>query len=312
VQGQLLLHQLNFAKHLKRFLFLTYSDWLLYESNGLPRLNKMARKIMFPCCPYPLWAALFCAALFCSEQKLVALFHKVCYTDLKTQKEGANLKYKAWNDVLKAVLLFKGMDENEIDTILLCVGSEVKNLLKGEFALLAGDKVTQIGIVLSGELHILRECFDGKRSIIASLIPGDTYAEALYCSDIEESPFSVMAKTDSAVMMLGFPNSLLSCSGVCGFHGRLIKNMLKIVANQNLHLQNRMEMVSMRSVRGKVLRYLESFVPKQGQNIVIPFNREELANFLSVERSALSHELIRMKADNLIDYRKNHFYLKTR
>lgn len=220
------------------------------------------------------------------------------------------MKYEIWLDILKASSLFKGIDENKLDVMLQCIGAEVRNVLKSEFALFAGDKVTHIGIVLSGELHILRECYDGKRSLIESLMPGGIYGEALCCADIEESLVSVMAKTDSVVMTLDFPHILHSCSNGCGLQSKLIENMLKIVANKNLHLQNRMEIVSMKSVRDKVLRYLESFVPKQGQNIVIPFNREELANFLCVERSALSHELARMKTDGLIDYRKNHFYLK--
>ena len=228
-----------------------------------------------------------------------------------TEKGGTNLEHRAWYDILKTVSLFRGMDESKLDAILKCIRAEVKNVLKGEFALLADDKVAHTGIVLSGEMHILHECLDGRRSLIAPLMPGDIYAEALCCADIEESPVSVMAKTDSVVMMLDFPKILSSCPSTCGLRGELIENMLKAMANKNLHLQNRMEILGIKSVRNKVLRYLESFVPKQGQNIVIPFNREELANFLCVDRSALSHELTRMKADNLIDYRKNHFYLKT-
>ena len=221
------------------------------------------------------------------------------------------MEFKAWNGIIKEVSLFKGIDESELDTILKCVEAKLENVHKGEFALLAGDKVTHIGIVLSGELHILREAFSGKRLLVASVMPGGIYAEALCCADIEESPVSVIAKTDSVVMKLDFPRIIHSCSNTCGFHGKFIENMLRIVANKNLHLQSRMDIVSIKSVRSKVLRYFESFMSKQGESIVVPFNREELANFLCVERSALSHELARMKADNLIDYRKNHFYLKT-
>jgi len=221
------------------------------------------------------------------------------------------LEYKIWFDILKRVSLFRDIDENKLDVMLQCIGAEVKNVLKNELVLLAGDKVTHIGIVLSGEMHILSECFEGKRSLIATIMPGDIYAEALCCASIEESPVSVMAKTNSSVMILDFPHILGPCSNICGFHGKLIENMLRVVANKNLQLQSRMEIVCMKSVRSKVLRYLESFVSKQGsQNIIIPFNREELANFLCVERSALSHELARMKADGLIDYKKNHFHLK--
>jgi len=225
-------------------------------------------------------------------------------------KGGTNLKHRAWHDVLKKVSLFNGINENELDAMLQCVGAEVKNVLKSEFTLLIGDRATHIGIVLSGELHILRESLAGKRSIIAVITPGEAYAEALCCAGIEESPVSVMAKTDSVVMMLDFSQVLRPCPNTCGFHGKLVENMLKIVAKKNLQLQNRMEVVSMKSIRSKVLHYLESFIPKQGQNIVVPFNREDLANFLCVERSALSHELAKMKAENLIDYKRNHFCLK--
>ena len=221
------------------------------------------------------------------------------------------MKYRVWLDILKAVPLFKGIDESEVEAILQCIGAEERMVQKSDFVLFAGDKVRHIGIVLRGQLHMLHENFDGKRSLLAALMPGEIYAEVPCCADIEESPVSVVAKTDAVILTLDFPRIIRSCSNACGFHGKLIENMLRVVANKNLHLQNRMEIVSMKSVRDKVLHYLESFAPEQGPNIVIPFNREELASFLCVERSALSHELARMKADGLIEYRKNQFYLKT-
>lgn len=218
--------------------------------------------------------------------------------------------YNVWYPILQKVSLFEGIHKDELDAILQCVGGTIKNVRKGEFALLAGDKVTQIGIVLSGELHIVSECYDGKRSLTASLMPSNLYGEALCCANIERSPVSVVAKKDSSVITLDFSKAIFPCSNSCGFHGKLIENMLRNVARKNIQLQSRMEIMNINSVRGKVLHYLESFVPIQGQNIVIPFNREEMASYLGVERSALSHELSRMKADDLIDYKKNHFFLK--
>lgn len=218
---------------------------------------------------------------------------------------------KLWQDIIKTTPLFEGIEEDKIDTILQCIGGTTKNLQKGEFTLLAGDKVTQVGIVLKGELHVISECFDGKRSVTSSLAPRDMYGGALCCAGMEKSPVSVMAKTDSVVLLLDFTFVFNPCPNSCGFREKLIENMLKIIAKKNIHLQNRIEILSLSSVRGRVLRYLESFVPTQGQNITIPFNREEMANFLCVERSALSHELAKMKADHLIDYKKNRFYLKT-
>lgn len=218
--------------------------------------------------------------------------------------------YKVWYNTLQKVSLFEGIEKNELDAILHCIGGTIRNVQKGEFLLLTGAKVTQVGVVLSGELHIISECFDGKRSLSGTLISGSSYGEALCCAGVENSPVSVVAKKASTVLMLDFPKALHSCPDTCGFHEKLIVNMLRVVAINNLHLQNRIEIMNINSVRGRVLHYLESFVPTQGHKITIPFNREEMASYLGVERSALSHELAKMKADNLIDYRKNHFHLK--
>ena len=93
-------------------------------------------------------------------------------------------------------------------------------------------------------------------------------------------------------------------------YAKLIENLLRLTAQKNLLLQSRMEIVCLKSVRAKVLRYLASFVPEQGRQITIPFNREEMADYLCVERSALSHELARMRQEGLIEYWKNCFVVK--
>lgn len=213
-------------------------------------------------------------------------------------------------ELLKSVKLFGGIGTEDLDAMLKCLGSEARRFRKDEILLLAGDKPEYVGVVLSGQLYIAREGYDGSRSLIAAITPGEIFAEALCCAGVSESPVTVTAGTDSVVMLLRFSRILHTCAGSCTFHTMLIENMLRIIANKNLLLQNRMEIVGLKSVRMKVRRYLESFAPKQGRNITIPFNREELADFLCVERSALSHELAKMKRDGLIDYRKNEFVLK--
>lgn len=219
---------------------------------------------------------------------------------------------KEYFGILNTTGLFKGIDAAGLETMLKCLGSEIKYAGKGEVILLAGDKPEYVGIVLSGQLHIIREDYDGNRLLIAALAPGEIFAEALCCAGVSESPVTVMADVDSTVMLLSFSHILHICPNSCSFHTKLIENMLRLIANKNLQLQIRMEIVSLKSIRAKMMRYLESFVPEQGRNITIPFNREELADFLCVERSALSHELARMKRDGLIEYRKNKFVLKQR
>ena len=211
--------------------------------------------------------------------------------------------------VLKSVGLFNGLEVTELETMLGCLGAEVKNVRKGEIILLAGDRPRHVGITLAGQLHIIREDYDGNRSLLAAMTSGDIFAEALCCAGVAESPVTVTADADSSVMLLDFSRILHTCRNSCSFHTKLIENMLSLIAKKNIMLQTRMELVSLKSVRTKVLRYLESFAPIQGKEIAIPFNREEMADYLCVERSALSHELARMKRDGLIEYRKNIFIL---
>ena len=215
-----------------------------------------------------------------------------------------------FSNILKSIGLFRDIEATELGSMLTCLSARTQNLKKGKTILFAGDRPEFTGIVLSGLLHIIREDYDGNRSIIASIAPGEMFAEALCCAGVSESPVTVVAAEDSIIMKLGIAQILKTCSNACPYHEKLIANLLAIIAGKNLFLQGRMEILSLKSVRAKVILYLESFGLKQGRKIEIPFNREEMADYLCVERSALSHELIKMKRDGLIDYWKNQFILK--
>ena len=210
-------------------------------------------------------------------------------------------------DVLQTVGLFRGLDAAKLEIMLKCLGAEIKVLSKSEIILFAGDKPQHVGILLTGQLHIVREDHDGNRSLMAVVNPGEIFAEALCCADIPESPVTVTAEVDSTVVLLSFQRILQTCPSACTYHSKLIENMLELIANKNLQLQSRMEIISLKSIREKVLRYLESFVPQQGLNITIPFNREELARYLCVDRSAMSNELCKMRDEGLIRFSKNKF-----
>jgi len=217
---------------------------------------------------------------------------------------------KDYLQVLQSIRLFHGISAAELESMLDCVGAQKKAVRKGKMVLHAGDKPRSVGIVLEGQLHVVREDFDGNSSLIAVLTAGDTFAEALCCAGVHESPVSVIAGLDSTVMLLGFDRILRTCTNACSFHGKLIENMLGLIAGKNLSMQSHMEILSMKTIRSKVMRHMESLGAKKGCEIAIPFSRDELANYLCVDRSALSHELSRMKQDGLIDYRKNRFVLR--
>jgi len=216
---------------------------------------------------------------------------------------------KEYLHVLESVSLFRDINPVELEAMLNCISAEMKSVGKGSIILLAGDAPRQVGVVLCGQLHVIREDHDGNRSLIAVLAPGDVFAEALCCAGVSESPVTVMADLDSTVVLMNFERIMHICSSTCSFHRDLIKNMLKLIAAKNLQMQSHMEILSLKSIRARVMRYIESLERNQGREVVIPLNREELANYLCVERSALSHELMRMKKDGLIEYKKNRFTL---
>jgi len=211
--------------------------------------------------------------------------------------------FENYSEILKLTGLFKGIKHSEIQSLLNSLGAVTHNAGKGKIILLTGDRLDYIGIVLSGHLHITRNSYNGNRSLVASIKQGGIFAEALYCAGFTQSPVTVTAAQDSCIMKLSFARVIETCSVSCN---RLIVNMLYLIAGKNLTLQNRMEILELKTIREKVLRYLESFGTR---NIALPFNRQEMADFLCVERSALSHELIKMKNDNLLNYSKNKFIL---
>ena len=214
------------------------------------------------------------------------------------------------DSILPSVSLFKGINDDELDSMLNCLQAKTVEYRKGSILLEAGSKPKYVGVVLSGCLHIVRDEIDGNRTLLATLGEADIFAEALCCADARESPVSVLADSDAVVLLLGFSRILHTCPNACAFHQILIANMLQTVAQKNLYLQSRMEIICMKSVRAKILQYLSTLTAaKHGRTFTVPHNREQMADYLCVERSALSHELMRMKQDGLIEYQKDRFTL---
>jgi len=209
----------------------------------------------------------------------------------------------------KTASLFRQIPEADLAALLTCIGARAVPYARDACLLMAGDRPCFIGVLLTGTAQIVRESADGSRTIIAALSAGDYFAEALCCAGVDESPVSVFATADSLVLQLAFEKMVCPCTKACGFHAQLTKNMLSILAQKNIFLQSRMEALSQKTLRRKILTYLTSMAGQQGDNFAIPLNREELADYLCADRSSLSHELMRMKKDGLIDYKKNQFTL---
>ena len=216
----------------------------------------------------------------------------------------------SWYFTLKKSPLFQGVSEEELGFLVKCLGCLEREYKKDETVFLAGDFVREIGIVLSGRLHIVKDDAWGNSNIIAEISDGEMFAEAVVCGGISALPVSVIAIDDTRVCFIDFQRIVSTCSSACVHHILLIRNMIGVFARKNIMLTGKMEHITKRTTREKLLSYLsEQSEAQKSRVFTIPFDRQELADFLSVERSALSAEMSKLKADGMINYRKNQFEL---
>ena len=211
---------------------------------------------------------------------------------------------KSYVEVLSRSSLFSGVSQSELICMLKCLGVIYKNFEKGEYILNVGDKIDSVGIVVSGSAEIIKEDVFGRRTIMAHLRETDYFGEVMVCAGIRTSISSVMALTDAVICYIEYSHILNRCGNSCEFHTRLISNMLGILANKSIHLSKKIDYLLLKSMREKIIAYLLDCHKRSGTlNLAIPFNRGELAEFLSVDRSALSRELGRMRDEGLISFK---------
>lgn len=206
--------------------------------------------------------------------------------------------------------LFQGITAEELEQMWECLGPVEAFYPKGAFLWREGEKTKRMGVVLSGGVHILREDFWGNRSIQGRAGPGELFGEAYACGD-EPLGVSVQAAEDSRVLFLEAERLLTACPSACPFHARAAANLLRVLAGKNRMLSRKIEHISQRTTRAKVLSYLSWQARRQGSACFsIPFDRQGLADYLAVDRSALSQELGKMRREGLLDFHKNQFELK--
>lgn len=213
-------------------------------------------------------------------------------------------------DAIHCSSLFAGIDESDLRPLLLCLGAWTKDYKKGEYVFSSGDSVSQVYIVVSGRVQLTKDDVFGNRMLLETIINGGIFAEAFACVGVGNIGVSAMCVTDCRIMLADYRKLITTCSSACAFHSRLVQNMMLVLAQKNLNLEEKIEHLSKRTTREKLLSYLSAQSQRFGSmNFNIPYNRQELADYLCVERSAMSHELAKMKRDGLIDYHKNTFRL---
>ncbi len=209
---------------------------------------------------------------------------------------------KEFFPVLHTAALFSGISDDELAVMLSYLGARIDTFPKGSRLLRAGEQVEEVGLVLAGSTLIVQEDIWGNRNILSKTGPGQTFAEVFACA-----PGAVLNVSVEAIRRV-----LSVCPSACSHHSRIIRNLLDELAEKNLRLNEKLTHMAQRTTRAKLMSYFSAEAQRRSvYEFDIPFSRQQLADYLGVERSGLSVELGKMRDEGLLDFHKSHFLLKT-
>ncbi len=209
-------------------------------------------------------------------------------------------------DTIQSNPLFMGIGFSDFEKMFGCLSAKTVSYKKNAIILLAGDTVNFVGLVLAGSVKVFKEDADGRTALLTDLGVSEIFGEVFACAGIDHSPVTVQAAEDCEILRMNYKKIITSCPGACPFHAKLIENMLRLIAKKNLLLNQKIEILSKRTTREKLLCFFD--MHRGGaKKFTIPYNRDELANYLCVDRSAMSSELGKMQKEGLIRFVRNHF-----
>lgn len=209
---------------------------------------------------------------------------------------------------LSKTMLFRGISPEEIQSMMGCLQGISKKYAKGSIIHHAGETISTMGLILSGSVCVESDDVWGNKSILDKVSAGHIFAENYACLPGEPLMVNIVAAEATEILFMRTDCMFTVCSNTCGFHNQLIRNMLTLSAQKTLNLSRRILHTSSKSIRGRLLSYLSYQATQHGsREFDIPFNRQQLADYLSVDRSAMSNELGKMQREGLIRSNRNHF-----
>ncbi len=204
--------------------------------------------------------------------------------------------------------LFTDIQSEDLTAMLGCIGYHIGVFKKGEIIIFEEENIKHIGIVRSGAVDMIKEDLWGNKTMLVRMRKNELFGETFACGEDNLSVVTFIVSEDAEILFIPFHRVMHSCTMACAFHHKLIENMVRIIANKNRDLMRKVEVISKRTLREKILAYLSIQAQIQGTRYFeIPFGRVELAEYLCADRSALTRELAKMKENGLIDYDKNCF-----
>lgn len=213
--------------------------------------------------------------------------------------------------ILKKSKLFDNVSEDEIRAMLSCLEAKALNYKKGEYVLRQGEYLNAVTVLVKGKLLIQKDDYWGNRSILGNIECGEMFGEAYAAPGSGPMLNDVAAVEDSTVIFFDVKKLFSACSSACRFHALVVQNLFFAISEKNRKLVQKLGHMSKRTTREKLISYLSEEAKKHNSsNFEIPFNRQQLADFLSVDRSAMSNELCKMRNDGMIEFKKNRFKLK--
>ena len=202
--------------------------------------------------------------------------------------------------------LFDGVKPEDRKTMLGCIGYHIGTFRKGDIVAFEEENIKHIGIIISGAVDMIKEDLWGNKTMLVRMRKNELFGETFACGSDNLSVVTFLVSEDAQILFMPFDRVMHSCTMACRFHHQLIENMVHIIANKNRDLMRKVEVVSKRTIREKLMTYLS--IQAQGRRYFeIPLGRVELAEYLCVDRSALTRELAKMKDEGLLDYDKNCF-----
>ena len=216
---------------------------------------------------------------------------------------------KYFNSIRKCPL-FDGINDEQLLKMLACLGARVEAFDRKYTVMAEGSPAKYLGIVLSGSCQIIRTDYYGNRSILAEVGESELFGEAFACAEMDTVPVTVIANEPSEIMLINCSHILHTCENNCGFHRQLIFNLMKDLARKTIVFNRKIEIISKRTTREKLMTYLMMCAKRaESSSFDVPFDRQELADYLEVDRSGLSAEIAKLRKEGILESNKTHFKL---